>query len=71
LQAYLNMMGENFYYFNHSSHCRRYFFIGGLISLFGKLVHVNNSVSILTDLLLTLFFDERYSLTNAILLSPA
>ena len=64
-------MGENFYYFNHSSHCRCYFFIGGLISLFGKLVHVNNNVSILTDLLLTLFFDERYSLTNAILLSPA
>lgn len=71
MQAYLNMMGENFYYFNHSSHCRCYFFIGGLISLFGKLVHVNNNVSILTDLLLTLFFDERYSLTNAILLSPA
>lgn len=71
MQAYLNMMGENFYYFYYSSHCRRYFFIGGLISLFGKLVHVNNSVSILTDLLLTLFFDERYSLTNAILLSPA
>lgn len=65
------MVGEIVYSFNHSSHCRRYFFIGGLISLFGKLVHVNNNVSILTDLLLTLFFDERYSLTNAILLSPA
>ena len=65
------MAGENFYYFNHSSHCRRNLLIGGFASLFDKLVHVNDKVSILTYSLLTLFFDERYSLTNAILLSPA
>ena len=53
------MMGEIVYYFNHSSHCRRYFFIGRSVSLFDKLVHVNDKVSILNDSLLTLFIDER------------